>query len=41
MTQEDGQFLEATLFGLICATEDMKEGSRRFLEKRAPNFKGK
>jgi enoyl-CoA hydratase len=41
MTQAEGQFLEATLFGLCCATEDMKEGTRAFLEKRPANFKGK
>jgi enoyl-CoA hydratase len=41
MSQAEGQFLEATLFGLCCATDDMKEGTRAFLEKRAANFKGK
>ena len=32
--------LEASLFGLITNTEDMKEGTRAFLERRAPRFKG-
>jgi enoyl-CoA hydratase len=41
MPQEEGLFLEATLFGLCCATEDMREGTRAFLEKRSPQFKGK
>ena len=41
MTQEEGQFLEATLFGLCCTTADMKEGTRAFLEKRPPTFVGK
>ena len=41
MPQEEGLFLEATLFGLSCATEDMREGTRAFLEKRAPRFKGR
>jgi len=40
MPVEEGQLLEATLFGLLCATEDTKEGMRAFLEKRAANFKG-
>ncbi len=32
---------EASLFGLVCHTEDRKEGTKAFLEKRAPNFAGK
>lgn len=40
MTQEEGQFLEATLFGLCCTTADMKEGTRAFLEKRPAKFTG-
>ncbi|HXR34166.1 MAG TPA: enoyl-CoA hydratase-related protein [Verrucomicrobiae bacterium] len=41
MPQGEGLFLEATLFGLCCATEDMREGTRAFLQKRAAVFKGK
>ncbi|HEV2491807.1 MAG TPA: enoyl-CoA hydratase-related protein [Terriglobia bacterium] len=41
MTAEQGQFLEATLFGLCCTTADMKEGTRAFLEKRPAKFTGK
>ena len=38
---EYGQMLEAELFGTICATEDAKEGTGAFLEKRKAEFKGK
>lgn len=41
MTLAEGLNLEATLFGLICTTEDMKEGTRAFLEKRPAQFKAK
>jgi enoyl-CoA hydratase len=32
---------EATLFGLVSSTEDMREGTNAFLEKRKPQFKGR
>jgi enoyl-CoA hydratase len=41
MPQEQGLFLEASLFGMSCATEDMREGTRAFLEKRAAQFQGR
>jgi enoyl-CoA hydratase/carnithine racemase len=41
MTLAEGLYLEATLFGVCCATEDKKEGTRAFLEKRTAKFKGK
>ena len=37
----EAQYLEATLFGLICTTDDMKEGTKAFLEKRPAKFTGK
>jgi enoyl-CoA hydratase len=41
MPQEEGLFVEATLFGLCCPTEDMREGTRAFLEKRPAKFQGR
>src|SRR5580700_9553034 len=41
MTLEEGLFLEATLFGVCCSTEDMREGTRAFLEKRPAKFQGR
>ena len=32
---------EAALFGLVAATDDMREGTRAFLDKRKPVFKGR
>lgn len=36
----DAQSLEAALFGVVASTDDMREGTRAFLEKRKPAFKG-
>ena len=41
MPQSEGLYVEAALFGLCCTTEDMKEGTRAFLEKRPAKFNGK
>jgi enoyl-CoA hydratase len=40
MPFENGECLEATLFGLTASTRDMREGVAAFLEKRAPTFTG-
>jgi enoyl-CoA hydratase/carnithine racemase len=40
-SQAEGLFLEASLFGLCGGTEDKKEGTSAFLEKRKPQFQGR
>ncbi|HEY3654071.1 MAG TPA: enoyl-CoA hydratase-related protein [Steroidobacteraceae bacterium] len=40
-SQDEGLFLEASYFGLCAGTEDKKEGTSAFLEKRAPQFHGR
>ncbi len=37
----EGLAYESKLFGQTCATDDFKEGTSAFLEKRKPEFKGK
>jgi len=41
MSFPEAQVHEATLFGLVASTDDMREGTRAFLEKRKPDFKGR
>jgi enoyl-CoA hydratase/carnithine racemase len=40
-SQAVGLLLEASYFGLCAATEDKKEGTTAFLEKRTPQFRGR
>jgi enoyl-CoA hydratase/carnithine racemase len=40
-SQSEGQALEAAFFGLCAGTEDKKEGTQAFLQKRAPRFEGR
>ena len=39
--QSEGLALEASYFGICAATEDKKEGTSAFLEKRVPKFRGR
>lgn len=41
MTLDEGLLLEANHFGLLAATQDMKEGTTAFLEKRSAKFQGR
>jgi enoyl-CoA hydratase len=38
---KEGLNYEASLFSLACGTEDFKEGTKAFLEKRKPDFRNK
>jgi enoyl-CoA hydratase len=40
-SQTEGLSLEASLFGLCAGTEDKKEGTQAFLQKRAAQFQGR
>src|SRR5437867_8649464 len=40
-SQAEGQSLEASLFGLCAGTEDKKEGTQAFLQKRPAQFQGR
>ena len=40
-SQSEGLALEAAYFGLCAGTDDKREGSTAFLEKRAPRFHGR
>ena len=37
----EGLYIEASIFGRTCGSEDFKEGTRAFLDKRTPSFHGR
>ena len=41
MPLADAQYLEGSLFGLVASTDDMKEGTKAFLEKRQASWRGR
>ena len=41
MTLDVGMLLEANVFGVVSASEDMREGLQAFLDKRKPEFKNR
>ncbi len=41
LSLREGLYYEAGLFAICCGTEDFKEGTAAFLEKRIPNFKNR
>jgi enoyl-CoA hydratase len=41
LTLEESTLLGADYFGLVAATEDFREGTKSFLEKSTPSFKGR
>jgi len=41
VSRSEGLKFETSLFSLCCGTDDFKEGTSAFLEKRNPAFKNK
>jgi len=41
MTLEESTLLGADYFGLVASTDDFREGTKSFLEKTRPSFKGR